>query len=146
MVSPTHRHEFGWTPGVGDRQGSLGYCGSWGRKESDTTEQLNWTELRDLSSSQLILSTSLIWPYVHTSLISSACYIHTRLLAITLDNEYIENPSLQEVLLGISGINNCRKYYHEIESKTKNFLEKKVCMSVYIYIHTYGFKIQSYVK
>ena len=29
---------FGWTPGVGDRQGGLAFCSSWGRKESDTTE------------------------------------------------------------------------------------------------------------
>ena len=36
---------FGWTPGVGDGQGSLACCSSWGRKESDTTEWLNWTEL-----------------------------------------------------------------------------------------------------
>ena len=34
-----------WTPGVGDGQGGLECCDSWGRKESDTTEQLNWTEL-----------------------------------------------------------------------------------------------------
>ena len=38
-------HGFGWTPGVGDGQGALGCCSSWGRKESDTTEQLNWTGL-----------------------------------------------------------------------------------------------------
>ena len=37
-------HGFGWTPGVGDGQGGLVYCGSWGHKELDTTEQLNWTE------------------------------------------------------------------------------------------------------
>ena len=36
--------EFGWTPGVGDRQGTLACCNSWGRKESDMTERLNWTE------------------------------------------------------------------------------------------------------
>ena len=36
-------HGFGWTPGVGDGQGSLASCGSWGCKESDTTEWLNWT-------------------------------------------------------------------------------------------------------
>ena len=36
--------EFGWTPGVGDRQGGLACCNSWGRKESDKTEQLNWIE------------------------------------------------------------------------------------------------------
>ena len=32
------------TPGVGDGQGGLACCGSWGCKESDTTEWLNWTE------------------------------------------------------------------------------------------------------
>ena len=37
--------ESEWTPGVGDGQGGLACCNSWGRKESDTTEQLNWTEL-----------------------------------------------------------------------------------------------------
>ena len=38
-------HEFEWTPGVGDGQGGLACCSSWGCKESDTTEQLNWTDL-----------------------------------------------------------------------------------------------------
>ena len=33
--------EFEQGPGVGDRQGSLAFCNPWGRKESDTTEQLN---------------------------------------------------------------------------------------------------------
>ena len=37
--------EFEWTPQVGDGQGDLACCYSWGRKESDTNEQLNWTEL-----------------------------------------------------------------------------------------------------
>ena len=32
---------FGWTLGVGDGQGGLVCCGSWGCKESDTTERLN---------------------------------------------------------------------------------------------------------
>ena len=32
-------------PGVGDGQGGLACCNSWGRKESDTTERLNWTKL-----------------------------------------------------------------------------------------------------
>ena len=36
-------HEFEWTPGVCDGQGGLACCNSWGRKESDTTEWLNWT-------------------------------------------------------------------------------------------------------
>ena len=38
-------HEFEYTTGVCDGQGGLACCDSWGRKESDTTEWLNWTEL-----------------------------------------------------------------------------------------------------
>ena len=38
-------HESEWTPGVGDGQGGLACCDSWGRKELDTTEWLSWTEL-----------------------------------------------------------------------------------------------------
>ena len=35
-------HAFEYAPGVGDGQGSLACCSPWGRKESDTTELLNW--------------------------------------------------------------------------------------------------------
>ena len=41
MAGWRHRldgHEFEWTPGVGDGQGGLACCNSWGHKESDTTE------------------------------------------------------------------------------------------------------------
>ena len=44
MVRWHHRlygHEFEYTPGVGDGQGSLVCLSPWGHKESDTTEQLN---------------------------------------------------------------------------------------------------------
>ena len=44
-------HGFGWTPGVGDGQGGLVCCGSWGLRESDTTERLNWTEANQEQSS-----------------------------------------------------------------------------------------------
>ena len=37
--------ESEWTPGVGDRQGGLACCDSWGHKEPDTAERLKWTEL-----------------------------------------------------------------------------------------------------
>ena len=37
--------ESEWTPGVGDGQGGLACCDSWGRKESDTTERLNWLKI-----------------------------------------------------------------------------------------------------
>ena len=48
MVGWHHRldgHGFWWSPGVGDGQGGLACCSSWGRKESETTEWLNWTEM-----------------------------------------------------------------------------------------------------
>ena len=38
-------HEFEQALGVGDGQESLVCCSPWDRKESDTTEWLNWTEL-----------------------------------------------------------------------------------------------------
>ena len=47
MVGRHHQlngHEFEQAPGVGDRQGSVAYCSPWGRKESDTTDRLNWTD------------------------------------------------------------------------------------------------------
>jgi len=37
--------ESGWTPGVGDGQGGLACCDSWGRQESDRTERLIWSDL-----------------------------------------------------------------------------------------------------
>ena len=42
--------ESEWTPGDGGGQGGLKCCNSWGRKESDTTERLNWTEIRPKKS------------------------------------------------------------------------------------------------
>ena len=45
--------EFEQAVGVGDGQGGLACCSSWDRKESDPTEQLNWTELLADSQHQL---------------------------------------------------------------------------------------------
>ena len=47
MVGWHHRlngHEFEQAPGGGDGQGSLARCSPWGRKESDMTERLNWSD------------------------------------------------------------------------------------------------------
>ena len=61
MVGWYHRldgHGCEWTLGVGDGPGGLTCCGSWGRKESDTTEWLNWTELKWLCFKSLSFGTS----------------------------------------------------------------------------------------
>ena len=42
-----NEREFEQTLGVGDGQGGLACCSPWGHKESDTTDQLNWTEQID---------------------------------------------------------------------------------------------------
>ena len=58
MVGWHHRldgHECEWTPEVGDGQGGLACYNSWGCKESDTTEWLNWTELIPSLTSNVIL-------------------------------------------------------------------------------------------
>ena len=58
-------HEFEWTPGDDDGQGGLACCNSWGHKESDTTERLNWTELNEnlkkIMNYQRVISMTSIW-------------------------------------------------------------------------------------
>ena len=49
-------HGFGWTPGAGYGQGGLVCCHLWGCKESDTTEQLNWTELKNTFYPKLLIA------------------------------------------------------------------------------------------
>ena len=64
MVGWYHRlngHECEQAPGDGDGQGSLACCSPWGCKESDTTEQLNWTELKDGSIRGRALGDASFW-------------------------------------------------------------------------------------
>ena len=69
--------EFEWTPGVGDGQGGLASCNSWGHKESDMIERLNWTEGQFSSnkafhiklrkcSKRVFLSRTIPWKLHHT--------------------------------------------------------------------------------
>ena len=46
MASPIH--EFQWTLGIGDGQGGLACCRTWGCKELDTTKWVKWTELNEI--------------------------------------------------------------------------------------------------
>ena len=57
-------HGFGWTPGVGDGQGSLACCGSWGHKKSDTTEQLKWVDIHHATPSVQFSSVTQSYPIV----------------------------------------------------------------------------------
>ena len=75
--------ESEWTPGVGDGQGGLACCDSWGRKESDTTEQLIWSDhlidkLKIVFSLwwELSRSTLLITLLITFSLLPHRCSLH----------------------------------------------------------------------
>ena len=48
--------ESEWTAGVGDGQGGLACCDSWGRKELDTTERLNWTDNPEILVASFVLA------------------------------------------------------------------------------------------
>ena len=75
-------HEFEWTPGNGDGQGGLACCDSWGRKESDTTERLNWSELNWWIISIVIL---LFFSYLHVDLIS----VHMNKLPLGIGGKFV---------------------------------------------------------
>ena len=60
-------HEFEQAPGVGDGQGSRVSCSPWGCKESDTTEQLNWTDAFYASSVHVCLWVQICPFYKDTS-------------------------------------------------------------------------------
>ena len=53
--------ESRWTPGVGDGQGGLACCDSWGHKELDKTERLHWTEIWGSMKESLAESRGRLW-------------------------------------------------------------------------------------
>ena len=74
-----------WTPGVGDGQGGLECCNSWGRKESDTTEQLIWYLLVPNSVLQLLFFFLLNW------------FLYALILVVT--NESPKKKKVQKIFL-----------------------------------------------
>ena len=84
-----------WTPGVGDGQGGLACCDSWGRKESNTTERLNWTELlvnmntlmilkhstQNIAQSKYLnIANSLLFPDDNSRILSALSLLNTKQL------------------------------------------------------------------
>ena len=59
-------HESQWTSGVGDGQGGLACCDSWGCKEPDMTERLIWSDLIwwFISGSQTLACLRISWRLV----------------------------------------------------------------------------------
>ena len=63
-------HDFEWTPWIGDGQGGLACCSPWGRKELNTTEQLNWTQLINKLVINKCPSHSMVKPVAWSSSVS----------------------------------------------------------------------------
>ena len=57
--------ESQWTPGVGDGQGGLACCDSWGRQDSDTIEQLIWSDLITSAFINPCHSKAAVWSKKH---------------------------------------------------------------------------------
>ena len=92
-------HEFGWILGVGDGQGGLACCDSWGRKESESTErlnraELNWGSLRAQNLAWLVLRPEPVGLTVATGVAAAAVFIQNSSLGVgtclTLGNELSE--------------------------------------------------------
>jgi len=102
--------ESQWTPGVGDGQGGLACCNSWGRRESDTTERVNWTEVNwyNLTLWDLIQLFPL-YPFCHnlSSIGHHLCFLR-------------ESQQLSSYLLGLLYIYSFSKKKHKIILLNKN--------------------------
>ena len=83
-------HEFKWTPGVGDGQGGLACCNSWGHKESDTTEWLNWTELNVYVSMLFSQSSHPLLPWLCPKVCSLCLHLQVRELWCFLSLDHLE--------------------------------------------------------
>ena len=85
-------HESEWTPGDGDGQGGLACCDSWGCKESDTTEWLNWTESSAYSNMLLSRHPCIV-------MVLSPAKLPIMLLISIVDNtEYLIDVSVLSIL------------------------------------------------
>ena len=78
MVGWHHRlngHGFGWTPGVGDGQGSLACCSSWGRKESPRLS--DWTEywIEQITGRKLMTFNLTVLSWIWKAYVTKSIYI-----------------------------------------------------------------------
>ena len=93
--------ESEWTPGVGDGQGGLGCCDSWGRRVGhDWVPELNWTEN---TIKRVLINKVHFYTYILKSLLST---FHQQIFTIFPlwkgfpDSSAVKNPpAMQETLV-----------------------------------------------
>ena len=92
-----NEHGFRWTPGVGDGQEGLACCGSWGCKELDTTEGLNWTELNCVLKHCLGIYTGLFYFLkldTHYTILQGIKLLLNMALQLDQESQTLRNDSL----------------------------------------------------
>ena len=96
-------HESGWTRVVGDGQGGLACCNSWGRKESDTTEWLIWSD--DLISAPfLFLEKKLTYFWLHQVLVAGTWILLLRQMGLVVTEYGLSCPVACGILVPGTGI------------------------------------------
>ena len=123
--------ESEWTMGVGDGQGGLACCDSWGHKESDTTEWLKWTEcspgkfgVLQFMGSQKVRHDLATEQWTTTMFTLKNFY--TKNYMIILLAEYVKRltyrdfPSGPVVKNPLSNAGNKDPMYHEVTKPTKH--------------------------
>ena len=88
--------EFEQTLGDSEGQGSLACCSPWGRKELDTTEQLNNDDLLSNHLSSSIKTSTYFIISVHKNYSSLSVYPVSLLLSLTI--VILDHPILQGML------------------------------------------------
>ena len=93
--------ESEWTLGVGDGQGGLACCDSWGCKESDTTEWLNWTDyhLMELLFHGAYLDKSWLTRESHNRVAPQPMKPFTTHLQATFPNSSLAHPSPLQAII-----------------------------------------------
>ena len=91
-------HESEWTPGDGDGQGGLACYDSWGCKESDMTERLNWTELNWCYSNSPPNLSGLIQQSLFFA--RATCLTHiNNVFSLSLWSHLVNHPNQSSILL-----------------------------------------------
>ena len=95
-----HGHEFESTPGAGDGQGGLACCSSWGLKESDMTERLNWLIPKDKPEWEVLI----IWVLYVMGTVDSILHYSQEISTVSISNQEFssviisnDQPSIPEL-------------------------------------------------
>ena len=114
-----HGREFEWTPGVGDGQGGLACCNSWGWEESDMTEQLNWTE--DMETMCLWVDKKFVVSIYNKMLFT---YKNKEILSFAKAWTTLEGIMLREKIRDIYWLTNWYFYVSKCKSLIQNYFIK----------------------